>query len=398
MFEVNSLKGLKANSSSANGRVLHGVQNPFMMSYSAGSIFEKNKDLGFTFKNQAFVSKDRFESISDISERINREKPIVLNMGDSSTSGWNGELVHSGMPCLSEVLFTYKTYSDILSENLFGNVINAGIPSYSSHQGKKYLKQLIPKLAQYEIKPDFVTIYFGNNDSIYGVEDKSRFDDVKQSWRCEGVRVAQVDFASNLHEMVSEIRKIGAVPILIVPVVNYVHEPYIRSRKYSRESIALFESLSDASFKLRLQKAHDLWLKGDYRSACELDLALPRISENHRKVIFEIARKLCVVFIDVQDQISLSHPSDEDKYFIDYCHPNETVNKLIADRITDVVINGEQGVLFGQLAEDTYSDSCMNLANRSFLFALKILSGIISPFSSSANKSDNPSDKIYPHW
>ena len=64
---------------------------------------------------------------------------IVLNLGDSSTSGWNSDMVAAGG---GTPFFTYKTYSDILSEKgLF--VINAGVPGYTSLQGKFYLKRLL---------------------------------------------------------------------------------------------------------------------------------------------------------------------------------------------------------------------------------------------------------------
>ena len=370
--------------------------NPFMTSYRAVSIFEHDTELGNRFKDRSLVTSSGFEQLEKIAERVNRDEPILLNMGDSSTSGWNGEVINGNLTDLSCALFTYRTYSDLLEESFPGNVINAGVPGYTSHQGGKYLKILLCRLQQLGIKPDFITLYFGNNDSTYGIEDKCKIDLEQVSRFSDVLRVTPQDYRLNLQEMIRTIRELGAVPILIVPVVNYVHEPYIRSRKYKGESLNMFNSLTDRVLKSRLKKAHDLWSYGNYRAACELDIALPRISRAHLQALHKVASETETVIINVQDKIAINRPNEADNFFIDYCHPNEDTNRFIGDRIAAIVRSGEQGTLFEQLASQDHGsdESGLPIGTRAFFYLLRLGSNLLP--SSLVRRDGDATNNIYP--
>ena len=90
----------------------------------------------------------------------NREFPLkkpaetyrIVCIGDSTTFGfgvdWNEAWPHR----LEELLNARSSGSRI-------EVINAGVPGYTSFQGLQYAKQLLP-----ELQPDLVVVTFGNND------------------------------------------------------------------------------------------------------------------------------------------------------------------------------------------------------------------------------------------
>ena len=90
----------------------------------------------------------------------------IILIGDSTTFGWG--------------VAEEQTYGRVL-ETLFQNshpqanveVLNAGVPGYSSYQGSKYLKRDLLKY-----RPDVVLVYFGLNDltgARYHADKEQRF-------------------------------------------------------------------------------------------------------------------------------------------------------------------------------------------------------------------------------
>ena len=116
--------------------------NPFMSGYQERRIFERDKNLGFRFLGGKLITRNDFSTLEKILVNGTDNNCVVLNMGDSSTSGWNSDYAYEGQENPRAVFFTYKNYSDLLEEQSSCLVINAGVPGYSSFQGKKYLEQL----------------------------------------------------------------------------------------------------------------------------------------------------------------------------------------------------------------------------------------------------------------
>ncbi|MBU1628397.1 hypothetical protein KKB18_13595 [bacterium] len=98
-----------------------------------------------TFNSLGFRSP---EVLKDKKEGIVR----IVSMGDSTTFGWIVRM-EEAYPAMLESLLS------VTHPNRF-EVINAGIPGYTSFQGKIQLDRVL-----LDLKPDIVTISFGRNDS-----------------------------------------------------------------------------------------------------------------------------------------------------------------------------------------------------------------------------------------
>lgn len=309
--------------------------NPFMIGYD-NRIFERDETLGFRFPERRLISSNRFVTLEEAIKEIRREDPTILNMGDSSTSGWDSNRVFKGNPDANAPFFSYKTYSDLLEAKLRSNVLNAGVPGYTSYQGKKYLELLLRKLAKERIRVSYATIYFGNNDCTYNqFEDKVRLDGKKLSESSSGERVTLEDYKKNLIAMIDTCREYGVKPILIVPPVHYDWEPGIRADRHREESLEILNALGKSKLAQELEKARALYDAKKYAQACELDRVLPRLKQAYRKVLFKGARETKTDLIDVQSQIPLT---DNAEYFADYCHPLEKVNQMIVDKVREIII------------------------------------------------------------
>ncbi len=316
--------------------VLGFSDNPFMIGYD-NRIFEYDDELGFRFPKGNLVGLDTFYSLDFLIGNIKWRTgyPVILNMGDSSTSGWNGNKVFRGNRSPYAPFFTYRTYSDILRENpSYQNTINAGVPGYTSLQGRKYLERLLKKFSREGIQLDYVTLYFGNNDSVYNrFEDKVRLDAKKESQNAKGERVTVEDYIKNIEYMIDTIREYGAKPIVIVPPIHYDHEPGIRSNFYRAESVEVLRQIEGTDLARELLRAREFYEKGRYRYACEMDRVLPRLKAPYKKALLGIYRRKKVPKIDIQRNIPFTH---NEEYFIDYCHPNEKTNIIIANKIRDI--------------------------------------------------------------
>ena len=312
----------KINATIESNETEHGFsQNPFMLGYDL-RLFEYDVELGFRFPGNKIIGKTDFLELEDvIRAALSQNSPVILNMGDSSTSGWNSDNVsrNGGKP-----FFSYKTYPDLLLEKGDFFVINCGVPGYSSLQGKLYLKRLLDLFESRGVNVSYVTIYFGNNDSTWNLmEDKYRIEDGTFKLYLYGFfsdlfstrkRVSVSDFKENILDLLNIAKKHGAEPILIVPPVHFDWEPGLRSKVRARE---FAENLERVSKELRadLLRARDLYATGDFMRAYELDLVIPRIKPEYLQALRQIISEQGIPFIDVQDEIPFT---SNDAYFVDF--------------------------------------------------------------------------------
>lgn len=325
--------------------------NPFMMGYN-NEIFEEDEELGFKFPNGKLITSMDFVYLKELMSLLQGNEIIILNMGDSSTSGWNSNVVTEGANKPNALFFTYKTYSQLIEEKSNCKIINAGVPGYSSLQGKKYLQRLLKEFSKNNILVDYVTIYFGNNDSTYNLhEDKVRLEGKKASLSNNiGFRVSIEDFRKNILEMIEICKDYGTVPILIIPPINYDWKPGIRSEFFKGEFEEALAKLSSSAVKNALLQSIELYKLREYQKAKELDLVLPRIKDAYIQTLKDISKEHRIKVIDVQDKIPLEETSE---FFADYCHPLEKVNSMIVKEILKhIKPNDKINVMRGGIRED----------------------------------------------
>ena len=119
-------------------------------------VFMKDRDLFWRFRPDREITSDFFEgrtyhinSLGLRGDEVPQEKTRtrIITLGNSCTFGWG---VADG-----------ATYAEKLGEVLGENyeVINGGIPGYSTFQGRRFFEQELIRL-----EPDVITIMFGWND------------------------------------------------------------------------------------------------------------------------------------------------------------------------------------------------------------------------------------------
>ena len=120
-------------------------------------VFLKDKKLFWKLKpDQTVTSKFfqghtyRINSDGQRDKEISKEKhkPRIIALGNSCTFGWGID---------SDLIYT-RRLEQILDEHY--EIINAGVPGYSSFQGQIYFESDLVKL-----KADYVLILFGWNDN-----------------------------------------------------------------------------------------------------------------------------------------------------------------------------------------------------------------------------------------
>jgi len=320
------------------------------------------------------VYADEIQTIDEVVASLDLDKPVVLNLGDSSTSGWDSDVVTRNNkarrlakiqrhePEYENPFFQYETYSDLLAEQGF-SVINTGTPGYTTYQGKLYIERLLNEFEERNVEVDYVTIYFGNNDSVWngnfeesyffseGIEKRLGFLRASLTNRFSVIpKVSVEDYKQNLRKIIETVMEHNTEPILIRPVIPSYWHPGLRAEGREAEvwklmyehndqrafrdlerAISVYEDASllyDASTEANREQAQDL-----FAQAQELDYIVPRIKPEYVEALQEVAVEMGISLVDVQDDI----PVDDRDYFVDYCHPIEPANLLIAEGIGEVI-------------------------------------------------------------
>ena len=337
-------------------------------------------------------------------------KRIILNIGDSSTSGWDSNVVTENRKRLAKgealkpAFFQYQTYSDYLRE-IAGNqftVINAGVPAHTSLQGRRRLEQLVDKFASEGIKVDYVTAYYGNNDSVWegNKEEKDLLAPSiagmirKIFSKCKRnvvTRTTAEDYQRNMGSIVEFCRERKIKPILIEPQTPIYWKPGTRVK--DEEIIRDEKSDGRHSVYALLDYATKLWEKilpyeySDLKKAVleeirEMDFVVPRIKREHLQRLHDAARLQNAPLVS----INLDRTEDDIRYFIDYCHPIGDTNKQIAEKIAETINEYETG----KRTDDCLSGYKTPLRYRLLDKTLKVLSHFVKP---SSKQDELPADR-----
>lgn len=348
------------------------AHNPIIQSQAQQvDLFESDSELGHRLNGGGFVGVYErglisLDQITKDQRRVGRT--VVLNLGDSSTSGWDSNVIvgnalrhRDGKP-LKSPFQNYPTYSDVLGRNPSLYVINAGIPGFSSLQGRLYLTRLLSEFRRVGVRIDLITIYFGNNDSAWNGNVSDRYsvprggssfqlvrilDQATSRWRIVP-RVRPEEYREHLGAMAQLGKQTGARVLFIQPVVPRAWPPGLRATGLEAEVQAQLERVASQEVGRRLRHAQVLYAQGNallhdvngeqakvlLDEALENDFLVPRIKIAYATVLQDVARNEGVDVVSVAGQL----PVDDSRYFIDYCHPIEPANVLIAAGIEKALL------------------------------------------------------------
>lgn len=353
--------------------------NPIMKNQITGNQFVEDKRGEIRLKGN-FVGETGYVSLDDVVQEVrDSRKSIILNIGDSSTSGWDSDVVslnreikqRKGLLYDQEKdaifpIFNYRTYSDCLRD-IVGNqyvVVNAGVPTHTSLNGLRRLKELVKDFRRAGVTIDYVTAYYGNNDSVCNgnVEEKNRvgifgklrriLSPVDQDYQIV-TRTNVEDFAKNMREIAHYCRVNNIFPILIEPAVPLYWEPGRRVKRKTEfdeddAAIRAVPSRVEMFYRaacIRWENGNKAFEEGAteraikfYEEAKEKDYITPRIKNHHVQALQYVSTAESVPLVQVDIPRDRNDGKKGEGYFGDYCHPIERANKLYAEEIRRVVM------------------------------------------------------------
>ena len=323
---------------------------------------------------QDFIGASGFLSIDDVLEEIRQSgKRIILNIGDSSTAGWDTRVTvenqlrrKSGEPLLS-AFFRYPTYTDLLRESVGDRfvVLNAGIPGHTSINALRRLRYLLDRFRRAGVQVGYVSIYIGNNDCQWenNIEDSSRLrtsellpvaiDRLRLKFERPvtdriRLRTNVRDFRANVRAMLRACQAHGAAPMVILPETPLYWEP---GKRFVADLFPVdVEKPGGAMVTAALARASAIWTQAlsmewsaekerALESARELDFVVPRIKRAYRRCLEEEAREMDVPTV----RTVVPREQGDGEWFVDYCHPVGAGNEVIAADLKKTIDAYESG-------------------------------------------------------
>ena len=342
---------------------------------AGGSSFRWN---GYLYRllqpGQDFLEEDGFSSYAETVARIRTSgKPVILSIGESSTSGWdttvtpeNRRRKAAGLDPVS-AFFRYPNYTDLVRRSLGDRfeVINAGIPGHTVLSGIRRLQQLAARFARDGIAIRYVLIHFGNNDCLWENNFQDRYHlylhPKSPPWlerlrrqlhpiRQSGIvlRTSSRDFGRYFRQIVGVCRRIGAPAVIVQPEIPVYWEPGTRYVEFDYDAMA--EKPGGREAIASMHEAKKLWRSvidepwseqklSTLLQATELDFIIPRIKQAHLRELQSAADATGTPLV----QTPIPRNDDEKKYFVDYCHPRDIINEQIAAQIAGCIDGFERG-------------------------------------------------------
>jgi len=137
-------------------------ESDLMLDYDPDRFWKLKPGISIDDPNNRFWLGTVSNSRGFRSPEFSLEKPAgttrIVCFGDSSTFGIGATMEDTWPSQLQELLQQDDAFGDLTSDRRF-EVINAGVPGYTSYQGLQYMRQEIDRL-----QPDIVMASYANND------------------------------------------------------------------------------------------------------------------------------------------------------------------------------------------------------------------------------------------
>jgi len=260
---------------------------------------EQPKNFGWRTNSQGFRADREFS----------RTKPSglirVVCLGDSVPFGWGVE---------REQAFPHLLEQQLASDGKSYEVINAGVPGYSSYQGRQYLPQLLA------YKPDVLVVYLGINDT----NQASRTDRQRAARGLQQSRAPLVTYRIG--------RAILRRHFAKLPVYRCWFEEYV-------ENIAAITEACNRQGVMLVVVHPVYWTR---KSGLRLILPKPRNSlslDQQRAELDRLGERH--VWVHLTDVLS-SYPGDPRELYLDEgpdlsCHWTVQGHQLVAQELTKVI-------------------------------------------------------------
>ncbi|MBT8422107.1 MAG: hypothetical protein KJP03_03220 [Gammaproteobacteria bacterium] len=327
---------------------------------------------GYLFRvlqeGQDFLQENGFSSYAETVANVRASgKPVILSIGESSTSGWdttvtpeNRRRKAQGLAPIS-AFFRYKNYTDSVRD-LLGDqfaVLNAGIPGHTVLSGVRRFRHLAGQLRDDGLHIAYVIVHFGNNDCMWenNLQDRYHLHVHPKSphWferlrrriypiRQTGmhIRMAANDFGRYYRQLIEHARSMNVPAFIVQPEIPLYWKPGSRYVDYDFDELRKQPGGREALDELTI--ARELWqsvIDAPYSAekiatlykAAEHDFIVPRIKRAHLHELQQVAQTTRTPLI----QTPVPRDEDEKNYFVDFCHPREIINTQIAAQVAALI-------------------------------------------------------------
>ena len=351
-----------------------GTAEPKLHLVPEGSSFRYH---GYLFRvlqeGQDFLEEDGFSSYAETVAAVRASgKPVILSIGESSTSGWdttvtpeNRRRKEQGLAPIS-AFFRYKNYTDKVRDKLGERfaVINAGIPGHTVLSGVRRFRYLANSLRADGLHIAYVMFHFGNNDCLWEKNLRDRYHlhihPKSPAWlerlrrrihpiKTSGmtIRTTARDFGRYYRQLIMQAQAINAPAFIVQPEIPLYWKPGSRYVDYDFDEIR--KQPGGAEALAELDTARELWRSvidqpysaekiATLREAAEHDFIVPRIKQAHLQQLQQVAHATGTPLL----QTPVPRDEDEKKYFVDFCHPREIINEQIAEQVAALVAQHER--------------------------------------------------------
>jgi lysophospholipase L1-like esterase len=306
------------------------IDNPFFMLvrvYEYPDYFNKDHDLFWRLRSNIKAGTEflvpgsyRTNSIGlrggDLATRLSQPQKRIACFGNSCTFGWRLDEDETYAKQLEQALDTASSTGDF-------EVINCGVPGYSTFQGLPMLKEYQPIL-----KPDFVTICYGWNDhwaAGFDIEDKDQRMPPQFVLDFQNTLSASYAYRSLKYLLLSNYEK---------------QQEYTYNREAPRYRVSLDDYRANLSAMIQFCRDNGIRPILITSPAGDADPGIENLMEQYHEhynaAVRAVSASLNVPLVDAA-RIFEDHPEFYDNPKDDFIHYNKQGAAMIATRLADVV-------------------------------------------------------------